>query len=91
MAATHAFLTDPGLLDQGFSPRPDLPVCAPRLTRREREVLALLRHRFTDREIAEQLGISVRTAESHVASVVGKLGTHNRRTAPAVALRLGLI
>jgi DNA-binding NarL/FixJ family response regulator len=91
MAITLGFDLAPPPNDLGFSPRPDLPVCVPQLTRREQEVLALLRYRFTDREIAEQLGIGVRTAESHVASVIGKLGAANRRTAPVAALRLGLI
>jgi DNA-binding NarL/FixJ family response regulator len=46
---------------------------------------------LTDREIADQLGISVRTVESHVANVIGKLGAHNRRMAPVVAVRLGIL
>ncbi|MFN8592814.1 MAG: helix-turn-helix transcriptional regulator [Thermomicrobiales bacterium] len=49
------------------------------LTRREQEVLALLRVRMTNQEIAEHLGIGVRTAESHVAAVLDKLGLTNRR------------
>ena len=53
-------------------------------------MLALLRYRLTDREIAEQLGIGVRTAESHVASLIGKLGAGNRRAVPAAAKLLGL-
>lgn len=91
MATTQAFNAAPGLLDLGASLRPDAPACVPRLTGRERQVLALLRHRLTDREIADQLGISVRTVESHVANVIGKLGAHNRRMAPVVAVRLGIL
>ena len=90
MAATHTLHADPGLLHRGACHRPDLPVCAPRLTHRERQVLALLRYRLTDREIAEQLGIGVRTAESHVASLIGKLGAGNRRAVPEAAKLLGL-
>ena len=60
------------------------------LTRREQEVLNLLRDRLTDREIADSLSIGVRTAESHVARVRAKLGAPNRREAMVVAVRLGL-
>ena len=60
------------------------------LTRREREVLALLQGRLTDREIADSLCIGVRTAECHVARVLAKLGVASRRDAAAVASWLGL-
>jgi DNA-binding CsgD family transcriptional regulator len=57
------------------------------LTRREREVLALLRRRLTDAEIARELFIGQRTVEFHVANVLGKLGAANRREAAALAER----
>jgi DNA-binding CsgD family transcriptional regulator/tetratricopeptide (TPR) repeat protein len=61
------------------------------LTRRERQVLALLCQRLTDPEIAARLFISPRTASSHVANVLGKLGAGNRREAAAVAVRHHLV
>lgn len=52
---------------------------APAPTPREREVLALLAERLTNREIADRLYVSVRTVESHVSSLLVKTGAANRR------------
>lgn len=48
------------------------------VTPREREVLSLLRKRSTNAEIADRLYISVRTVESHVSSLLTKLGARDR-------------
>jgi predicted ATPase/DNA-binding CsgD family transcriptional regulator len=53
---------------------------------REAEVLALLAHRATNAEIAARLYISVRTVESHVASLLRKLGASDRRELADMAL-----
>lgn len=52
-----------------------------RLSGREREVLKLLANGRTDREIAEALTISPRTAETHVAAILRKLEVRNRSEA----------
>lgn len=49
------------------------------LTRREIEVARLASLGCTDSEIASRLGISTRTAESHLAHVYAKLGVTSRR------------
>ena len=61
------------------------------LTRREREVLALLCQRYTDPEIADILYISRRTVNHHVGNILGKLGAANRREARGIATRFGLL
>lgn len=48
------------------------------LTAREREVALLAATDRSDRAIAEELGIAVRTAQTHLARVYAKLGVHRR-------------
>ena len=70
------------------TPRADIGAVAERygLTPRECEILPLLAQRLTDREIAERLSISHRTAMNHVANILGKLGLSSRReVAPFIA------
>ncbi|WP_395750681.1 response regulator transcription factor [Prosthecobacter sp.] len=57
------------------------------LTRRQAEVLYWLVQGKRDREIAVILGISPRTAETHVRSILGKLGVETRAAAVAQACR----
>ena len=58
------------------------------LTRREAEVLALLARGLTNREIARELVISVKTADVHVSHILRKLDVPNRLEAAAAAHRL---
>ena len=59
------------------------------LTPRESEVLTLVARGLTNREIAETLVISVKTASVHVSHILHKLQTPNRQQAAAIALQFG--
>jgi DNA-binding NarL/FixJ family response regulator len=61
------------------------------LTRREIDVLRLLADGHQDKEIATMLYIGYRTASSHVAAIMAKLGVDSRTAAVARAIRLGLV
>jgi ATP/maltotriose-dependent transcriptional regulator MalT len=60
------------------------------LTPREREVLALVANGRTNRQIADELFISEKTASVHVSNILAKLAVSNRAEAAAVAHRVGL-
>ncbi len=61
------------------------------LTPREREVLTLLAQGLSDKEIADELFISPRTAMTHVGNILTKLGVNKRTLAASVAVRRGLV
>jgi DNA-binding NarL/FixJ family response regulator len=61
-----------------------------RLTRRERQVLAMLARGADNRAIADALTISPDTARTHIQNLLGKLGVHSRLEAAAFAVRRGL-
>jgi len=60
------------------------------LTARETEVLGLLAEGRSNRQIAEALYISAKTAGVHVSNIMAKLGVSSRTEAAAVAHRSGL-
>jgi DNA-binding NarL/FixJ family response regulator/tetratricopeptide (TPR) repeat protein len=60
-----------------------------RLTKRELEVLDLVAGGATNRQIAERLFISEKTASVHVSRILTKLGAVDRREASALARRSG--
>jgi DNA-binding NarL/FixJ family response regulator len=62
-----------------------------RLSDQERRILDLIADGLTNRQIAERLFISVRTAGVHVSNILAKLNAANRVEAAGVAHRLGLL
>ena len=68
----------------------DRPVSALRLTPRELEVLRLVAAGKTDRDIATELSLSVRTVGNHVRNILDKTGSANRTAAAAWAVRAHL-
>ncbi|MCU0747957.1 MAG: response regulator transcription factor [Akkermansiaceae bacterium] len=60
------------------------------LTERERETLSLLAKGFIKKEIADQLGVSYHTVDTHVRNIYVKLKVHNLSGAVAKAIQLGL-
>jgi len=61
------------------------------LTERERETLALLAKGLIKKQIADELGVSYHTVDTHVRNIYGKLRVHNLSGAVAKAMQLGLI
>jgi PAS domain S-box-containing protein len=63
----------------------------PVLTPREMEVLRLLAHGHSTRQIADELGLAIATVRNHVQRILHALGAHSRLEALAIARRDGLL
>lgn len=61
------------------------------LTPREQEVLGLVATGATDKEIAEELTISLHTVKSHMRNILPKLQVNSRREAAYLAKQKGLL
>ncbi|MBX3059256.1 MAG: hypothetical protein KF770_22535 [Anaerolineae bacterium] len=67
------------------------PLLIEPLTNREMDVLTLMEKRLTNKEIAQELCISVVTVKRHTYNLYQKLGVHGRRQAVNEARKLGVI
>ncbi len=65
---------------------PDLP-----LTKRELEVLTLIRRGLTNGQIGKELFISERTVKFHVTAILSKLNANTRTEAVDISLKRGLL
>jgi predicted ATPase/DNA-binding CsgD family transcriptional regulator/transcriptional regulator with XRE-family HTH domain len=76
------------------APGPPLPAAAPgpgTLSDRERELVTLVAHGYTNAQIAAQLYISVRTVTSHLDRIRDKTGCRRRADLTRLALTTGLV
>ena len=60
------------MLDQKF--RPDLS-----LTAREQQIFQMMIRRFSNKDIASAIGVSLRTVKFHVSNILSKVRVANRR------------
>lgn len=60
------------------------------LTNRQKETLRLLAQGFSNKQIAHQLNISVKTVDAHRASIMTRLRIHNLAGLVKYAIRIGL-
>ena len=70
---------------------PERAAYAPELSPRERDVLRFLAEGHSSKEIAECLGLSVRTVENHRARITRRTGLRSIAQLTLHAVRLGLI
>jgi two-component system response regulator NreC len=78
-----------GAIVEAYLGKTDFP--EPPLTSRQRQVLQLVAEGKTTKEVAALLGVSVKTAESHRASLMDKLSIHETAGLVRYAIRIGLI
>ena len=61
------------------------------LTDRETEILRLMAGGYSNKEIANSLGVAEGTVKNHVSNILGKLQAENRTQAAEIARRHGLV
>jgi DNA-binding NarL/FixJ family response regulator len=67
------------------------PNRADRLTTREVEILRLVTGGLTNRQLAEEVGVSTRTVDAHLRSIYAKLGVKSRSGATRYAVEHDLV
>ena len=75
----------------GHAERPVRRTYPAGLTEREVDVLRLVARGLADRQIAQQLSVSERTAHHHVEHIFGKLGVSTRAAAAFFAMQHDLV
>jgi len=72
-------------------PTPARPTDLGLLSRRERDVLERVAEGYTNREVADELGFSIKSAEAYRARAMGKLGLRSRVELVRYSLECGLL
>lgn len=80
-----------GALQEPGTGTPDVPDAYETLTDREKQILKLVAEGHSNKEVADLLGISVKTAMSHREHLMSKLAVHNRTELIRFAIRSGVI
>jgi len=62
-----------------------------KLTKRECEIVKLVAEGYKNREMAERLGIAVKTVETHRANIMNKLPLHNVAQLIRYAIQRGIV
>lgn len=98
VSSIHAVLGGARLIDtvsarvveelEPLRPSPEVPEA---LTPRETEVLQLMTGGYSNREIAEALGVAEGTVKNHVSVILGKMGVRDRVRAVLAAIEHGLV
>jgi len=83
-AASLESILSPGAAREGKTPIESL-------SEREREVLRQVARGFTNQQVADDLGLSVKTVESYRARLMKKLGLKERSDLVRLAIELGLV
>ena len=78
------------LLNESFGKATTSSFFIPKLTNREKEILALIIKEYTTDEIAEKIFLSIKTVESHRSNLMQKLGVKNSAGLVRVAFEKGL-
>jgi two-component system response regulator NreC len=89
-------IQDPAIRDEalgalGVGPHPQRFVALDRLSRREREVLGRVAQGFTNSQVADQLGLSVKSVETYRARLLDKLGLRTRAELVRFAVGSGIL
>jgi NarL family two-component system response regulator LiaR len=78
------------VLDE-FNPAASQPTSQAQLTDRETQILTLIARGFTNKEIASDLTISIKTVKTHVSNILNKLHYRDRSEAALYAIQSGLV
>lgn len=73
------------------TPQRELPVRLRELSKREKEVVQFVAKGYKSREVAEALGITVKTVETHRTNIMNKLALRNVAQLVIYAIQKGLL